>query len=263
MKAPRLSELKEVLCEAAALVADCYERRVAVERKADGSPVTEADTRADLLLRVALPKVRPAAWLSEETADDRRRLQEEWVWVVDPLDGTKEFVRRIPEFAISIGLVHRGEAVAGGIVNPISGEGGVATIGQAPEFWGGLKPRPPAAHLASAHACLSRSELEDQSVRPWVNLVGGFSPVGSIAYKLLRVAAGVEHVTYSVKPKSEWDVCGGVALLKASGRVYRRFDGVPVGFNQEDVLIKTGAAAGPQELVEALIERINAGEPSR
>ena len=87
----------------------------------------------------------------------------------------------------------------------------------------------------------------------YLPLVGTVRAVGSVAYKLLLVAAGIDDFTFSVQPKSEWDICGGVGLLQAAGKVYRRCDGLPVRFNQPQVRIKSPAVAGPAVLVEQFI----------
>src|SRR5215469_10692210 len=93
-----------------------------VEFKGAGSdPVTEADRTVDRVLRDVLLR-DGEGWLSEETADDLTRLSKERVWVVDPLDGTREFIAGIPEWCVSVGLVECGKAIAGGIVNPSTGE---------------------------------------------------------------------------------------------------------------------------------------------
>jgi fructose-1,6-bisphosphatase/inositol monophosphatase family enzyme len=95
---------------------------VAFERKEErGDPVTAADHAADLVLREILPQPEEG-WLSEESVDDPVRLGRERVWVVDPIDGTREFVEGIPEWCISIGLLEGGVPVAGGIYNPATGE---------------------------------------------------------------------------------------------------------------------------------------------
>ena len=91
---------------------------VAARHKSGDDPVTEADTTVDTLLRELLPRDGDG-WLSEETRDDPARLERRRVWVVDPLDGTREFVAGIPEWCVSIGLVMDGEPVAGGICNPV------------------------------------------------------------------------------------------------------------------------------------------------
>src|SRR5262245_9671867 len=93
-----------------------------VRRKEErNDPVTAADLAVDAVLRRALPR-EGEGWLSEETADDRARLACRRVWIVDPLDGTREFIEGIPEWCISIGLVEEGRPVAGGIANPATGD---------------------------------------------------------------------------------------------------------------------------------------------
>jgi len=247
------SQLKRVVVEASAIADRYWRSRVTVNRKADGSLITEADTEVNEFLRGVLTRLLPGSgWLSEETRDDLSRLASDWVWVVDPLDGTKEFVQGVPEFAISVGLVHQGSAVLGCVVNPASGQGGVGHVGIGAEFWGGLQQGHSATSLSEARASVSRSETEDGSVTPYVGLVGTSFPVGSVAYKLLRVAAGHDDLTFSVQHKSEWDICGGVALLEATGNVYRRLDGEPVQFNQSDTRVRSGALAGARSLVDEL-----------
>ncbi|MBI2360077.1 MAG: 3'(2'),5'-bisphosphate nucleotidase CysQ [Deltaproteobacteria bacterium] len=248
-----LSALRSVLESAAEIVRGLYGVDRSVERKDNGTPLTLADQAANRLLQRELTGLFPAAWLSEESADNLNRLRSEWLWVVDPLDGTKEFARGISEFALSIGLVRGEEVALGGVMNPITNEGGVGRVGGAVSCWG-LSPN-------QASASVSRSEVEDGSVVPYLSLVGRARPVGSVAYKLLRVAAGVEDLTFSVQPKSEWDVCGGVALLAAAGKVYRRFDGRRNRFNQQGTRIGCGAVAGSVPLVDAFLERMASRKP--
>src|SRR5260221_7937618 len=94
---------------------------IETEYKVGHDPVTEADRAVDDVLRKTL--LRPGeGWLSEETVDDFSRLDKQRVWVVDPLDGTREFVQGIPEFCVSIAMVENGIPVAGGICNPATDE---------------------------------------------------------------------------------------------------------------------------------------------
>src|SRR6476646_3543319 len=94
---------------------------IEAEYKAGHDPVTEADTAVDAVLRRELLR-EGEGWLSEETLDDRTRLDKKNVWIVDPLDGTREFVAGIPEFCVSVGYVENGRPVAGGIYNPATDE---------------------------------------------------------------------------------------------------------------------------------------------
>src|SRR3989475_9539435 len=94
---------------------------IEAEYKAGHDPVTEADRSVDAVLRKELLR-EGEGWLSEESVDDLARLAASRVWVVDPLDGTREFVAGIPEFCISIAMIEDGRPVAGGICNPATNE---------------------------------------------------------------------------------------------------------------------------------------------
>jgi myo-inositol-1(or 4)-monophosphatase len=112
--------------------------------------------------------------------------------------------------------------------------------------------------LDAAVAIVSRSEMESGDLAGCEGIVGSLRPLGSVAYKLLRIAAGADAVTFSVRPKSEWDVCAGAALVAAGGGVYLRLDGRPVLFNQPVPEIPSGAVAGPEALARALRDRLRA-----
>jgi myo-inositol-1(or 4)-monophosphatase len=216
------------------------------ERKADGQPVTKADTDADALLRERLPGPGEG-WLSEESIDDRHRLRCERVWIVDPLDGTKEYLRNLPEWAISIALVENGEAVAGGIHNPRTGELFVGALGLGcfrDETACSISDQP---SLEGATAVASRSEIRRGE---WSSFDDGrfeVRPTGSVAYKIGLVACGLADFTWTMMPKSEWDVAAGVALIHAAGGVAWRPDDEPLRFNQRDTRIP-GLIACPTQL---------------
>jgi len=161
----RAEGLKQVLLSAAGIVRGHYERRLDATRKPDGSLLTEADLQSNAFLKRALLDLLPGAgWLSEESTDDPDRLSRDWVWIVDPLDGTREFIQGRPEFSVSIGLAYQQEVVAGAVVNPVTQEGGLAVNG-AVEFWGWETPGTEAKHLRDAVAAVSRSEVQDGSVK--------------------------------------------------------------------------------------------------
>jgi myo-inositol-1(or 4)-monophosphatase len=244
--------LAAVASAAAALAKDGAAAPLDVTSKDDGSPVTAVDAAVNAFLHRELTALVPgSAWLSEETADDRSRLGSDFVWIVDPIDGTKQLVSGIPEIAVSIGLVASGGVVAAAVVNPMTGERGTWVVGGPPVF-AGLDARPVPTSLGEVSAIVSRTETDQGDLDGLRALVGSTRPVGSVAYKLLRVASGADALTYSVLPKNEWDVCGGVGLLEAVGRVYLRLDGEPVVVNQPEARILSGAVAGPRPLAEAM-----------
>lgn len=233
----------------------------AVRMKGDGSPVTDLDRDVDVFLRDELTKLVPeAGWLSEESPDDGSRRAAPYVWIVDPIDGTKELIAGRDEIAISVALVRGGSVVAAGVVNPLRAERGVWLEGEEPSF-DGLSRRPGATDLASAHVIVSRTESAHGDLRGLDGIFGSVREVGSVAYKLLRVAAGADDLTYSVRPKREWDVCGGVGLVRAAGGQVVRLDDVPLEFNRADTRIPCGQVAGARHLVpvakDALLARLS------
>jgi len=229
---------------------------VASRRKAGDDPVTEADTTVDALLRGLLPW-DGEGWLSEETEDDLSRLGRRRVWVVDPLDGTREFVSGIPEWCVSIGLVVDGEAVAGGICNPATGE----TIVGARGFGVTLNGRPARVSgrraLAGARVVASRSEVKRGEWQGYREDLFEIRPTGSVAYKLALVAAGLVDATWTLTPKHEWDVAAGVALVLAAGGTVVAGSPEELRFNREKPKLSRLIAANPALLpkIEAEIAR--------
>src|ERR1035438_5950507 len=112
------------------------------EYKTGHDPVTEADRALDVVLRKELLR-EGEGWLSEESVDDPVRLQRSRVWVVDPLDGTREFVQGIPEFCVSIGFVENGKPFAGGIYNPATDETFLGSIESGVPYNGQTSPPSP------------------------------------------------------------------------------------------------------------------------
>ena len=215
-----------------------------VEEKANGDPVTEADLAVDAYLREAL--LRPGeGWLSEETRDDLDRLRCRCVWVVDPLDGTKEFIAGIPEWCVSVGWVVDGAAAAGGICNPATSE----------TLIGGPRPAPMLGQqqarvsqrdsLDGAVVLASRSELRRGDWEIFRPARFEIRPTGSIAYKLARVAAGRADATVSLAPKHEWDIAAGVALVQSARGMVTDLDGEQIRFNRPVPWVNGLIAAGP------------------
>ncbi|MBL7146706.1 MAG: hypothetical protein ISS76_20875 [Phycisphaerae bacterium] len=118
-----LKSVKYAVCKAAEAIMQITREGFKTDRKADNSPITIADLEANRILHETLTgSFSNYGWLSEETRDDPRRLECERVWIVDPIDGTREFTMQIPEFAISVALAERGEVILGVICNPSTGE---------------------------------------------------------------------------------------------------------------------------------------------
>jgi len=118
-----LNIAKEAAIEAGRVILNYYNGDYEIQEKGYHNPVTTADHEADTRLKEILLNARPDyGWLSEETVDSRERLEKERVWVVDPLDGTKEFIEGVPHFVVSIALVESGQPTIGILYNPVTGE---------------------------------------------------------------------------------------------------------------------------------------------
>ena len=227
-----LSQTVDIVDLAAQAIMSFYKNSFSVTDKSPDNPVTDADIAADSILKEQLLELLPeAGWLSEETADSHRRLDKEYCWVVDPLDGTKEFVMGIPEFSISTALVLDGQPLLAVISNPVSGELFTAIRNQGTTYNGNLVKVSGRESLTGSRVDASRSERVRGEFEPFEKLVD-VNTVGSIAYKLARVAAGIADATWSRGPKNEWDICAGVLLITESGGVCVDLDGEPLRFNQ-------------------------------
>lgn len=254
--------------EAGRILLRHYEAGVEAWEKKKDDPVTEADLASDRAIGERLRAAFPAdAILSEETVNDPSRTAQRRVWIVDPMDGTKEFVGRIPEFAVSIALVEDGEPVVGVILNPAAGRAVAATRGGGAftASWSvaGLGPRRPARispcrTLADAVVIASRTEISRGKFEPYSEWFRELRAVGSIAWKLGLVACGEADLNVSVAPKNEWDVCAGDLLVREAGGVYVDFAGRTRRYNQADPLIESFMAAGPMLLVDAFRARQSA-----
>jgi myo-inositol-1(or 4)-monophosphatase len=206
--------------------------------KGKDNPVTQADLEADHAIKRMLQEPFPEyGWLSEETADSADRIGRRRVWIVDPLDGTKEFINGVPEFCVAIALIEDGEPILGVTYNPIRRE----------MFWGA---RGLGCHLNTKPVRVSRTRLlhrakvlasRSEAARgEWQVFHGKLivSPTGSVAYKLALVAAGKGDATFTRSPKSEWDIASGAALIALGGGTITDIRGRKLSFNNRNVKLE-------------------------
>ena len=209
--------------------------------------VSEADIEVDALLRRELLTTFPGdGWLSEEQPDDAARLQHERVWIVDPLDGTREFLQGVPEYAVSIGLVVNGEAVAGVVFNPARDELYAASIGGENDDL----QLDTALSLREGYMLAGRGEWRFGDLPP-VPDGTRLLPVGSIAYRMALLASGTGCLIFTVGRRHEWDLAGGAALLAAAGAQVSDVEGRELRFNQPDPSVRGLIAARPLVHAEA------------
>lgn len=239
-----VARIREGLLAAAEAVRPFRPGSVEFSRKeVTGDPVTAADHAANVVLREILPR-QGEGWLSEESADDPSRLDRTRVWVVDPIDGTREFIQGIPEWCVSIGLVENGVPVAGGIFNPITDELVVGSV-ETGVTLNGVHAQVTAPKGDQKITVLaSRSEMKRGEWDAVNDSLLDVRACGSVAYKLGLVAAGRADATWTLVPKSEWDVAAGTALVRGAGGAVFLVNGSEPRFNKPEPKFPNFIAAG-------------------
>jgi myo-inositol-1(or 4)-monophosphatase len=226
-----------------------------VRYKAHGEPVTPADVEADAIIRGGLAAAFPEdAVFSEETPDSPLRLTMRRVWIVDPLDSTSTFTARGDEYSVSIGLAVDGRAALGIVYNPAREEmfAGYEPAGMT--LNGSPVRVSETSDLEHARVTVSRKEWR-RGLAPLAATLSVI-PMASMAYKLARVAAGLDDAVFSVTPRKEWGTCAGVALVRAAGGCVSLLDGGEIVFNRAERRQPLGMAAAGPRLHRLLLERL-------
>lgn len=228
-----LHQLVESVREAGARALELARIGFDIHTKKDRSPVTTADLEVDRILRAMQQTHFPEdGWLSEESPDDRTRLDRPRVWIVDPIDGTKAFVNRMPEFCISAALVDRGLPVLAAVFNPSTDELFTAVKGEGLFMNDRLVKGLPSSEPAPVIMVTPR---ELRSGR-WGEFNPGIlcRPMYSIANALTMVAASRVQATITAEPENEWDLAAAVLLIQEGGGMIEDAAGRPFVFNQPD-----------------------------
>jgi 3'(2'), 5'-bisphosphate nucleotidase len=235
--------LMPIAARAGAAIMRIYDGEFTVERKDDNSPLTLADLESQRLIVERLQQLTPdVPVLSEESAQAPWSVRQSWreLWVVDPLDGTREFVKRNGEFTVNIALVVEHEAVLGLVAAPAQGISywGAAGIGAFRlEGNGQVSQIRVAAPASPLRVVGSRSHMS----RETAEYLAGFPPyemtgVGS-SLKFCLLAEGKADLYPRFGPTSEWDTAAGQALLEAAGGHVTRMDGHRLRYNCRESLI--------------------------
>jgi myo-inositol-1(or 4)-monophosphatase len=226
-----LDHLSRTIRQAGARAIELAEQGFEVQTKHDRSPVTTADFEVNRILRDMQETHFPDdGWLSEESPDDPVRLEKPRVWIVDPIDGTKAFVNKVPEYCISVGLVENGTPVLAAVFNPSTAELFTAIRGDGVRL-NGQRHSPAAPADSVAQILVS---LWEYRAGRWADLDGHvrYRPMLSIANALAVVAAGRMQAALTIEPENEWDLAAGVLLVQESGGTVADAAGHPFAFNQ-------------------------------
>ena len=230
--------------EAGAIIMAFFGKKYDIQQKSKNNPVTTADLDANRKIQeILLGRYPEDGWLSEESKDDLVRLKTPRVWVIDPIDGTREFIEGIPQFAVSIGLVVEGRPVVGVVYNPAqekfykAAKGAGATLNGRPIRVSSRENVPGAALV------ISRSEPRKR-FQPFEEVCSA-QQVGSIAFRLALVAEGAGDAMLTFRALREWDVCGGIAIVEGAGGIVIDGQGDNIMFNRPDSLCRGMVASNP------------------
>jgi 3'(2'), 5'-bisphosphate nucleotidase len=240
---PDMAEaLLPIVAEAGAAIMAVYEGRFAVQNKLDDSPLTLADLESQRVISEGLKRLWPdIPLLSEEAAQAQWSVRRNWreLWVVDPLDGTREFVKRNGEFTINIALVVDHEPVLGVVAAPAQGllYWGAAGVGAFRHRGSQRESIRVAPAAAPVRVVGSRSHMSPQTAA----YLSGLGPheltgVGS-SLKFCLIAQGDADLYPRFGPTSEWDTAAGQAVLEAAGGQVTLLDGHRMRYNCRESLL--------------------------
>jgi myo-inositol-1(or 4)-monophosphatase len=231
-----LAAAQEAAHRAGEVILSYYSSSYEIQSKGLDNPVTTADLAANRVLHETLLGAFPeAGWLSEESADNATRLQCDYVWIIDPIDGTKEFIQGLDEFVTVVAFVVQQQVEVAVTYNPVRRELLYACRGQGAFCNGQPIHVSPTSHLPGALVLASRSETGRGEWERF-HAILTVRPMGSVAYKLAQVAQGKCDLTFSLVPKNEWDICAGTLLVTEAGGQVTDLQGQPFRFNQPETL---------------------------
>ena len=218
------------------------------------NPVTDADKAADKYLRTKLTTSFPDyGWFSEETKDSNERLKKERVWIVDPLDGTKEYINKIPMWVVSVALVENKKPILGIIYNPIKKQIFSAIKGEGSKLNNTTIFCTKNHEISKMTILNSITETKNGLWIPFKNNFGKLKEVGSVAYKLGLVSSGKADLFATLRPKNEWDICAGHCIINEAGGKMLDLNGKKISYNNPKSLITPGMLAGYSKSVDNAI----------
>ena len=251
--------LIDIVQKASKAILKVYEdpTRFAVNYKEDNSPLTAADQASNLIICENLENLYPEIpIISEENrnVDYSERSGYDYCWMVDPLDGTKEFVKRNGEFTINIALIHQGESVLGIMHIPVTGVSFLASKGDTAYIWkddhlSGIRCRSYDHTSIGLGLVCSRSHLND-ATRSYVDQYEQpvMVPKGS-ALKFTVIAMGEADIYPRLGPTMEWDTAAAQIILESAGGKVLDFETrMPLRYNKPNLLNPNFIACGDGEI---------------
>ena len=242
--------LRDAVLRAGKLVLDAQGCTQELAQKAGNEPLSETDLAANEFLREQLTSARPSyGWLSEESADDLGRLDREKVWIVDPIDGTRAFLRGGTDYVVSVALVFRGRPLLAALFAPARDEFYFAEAGHGAWQNGKAIRVSRTATLTASRAIAASGFLESQRLwrQPWPKL--NISQFNSVALRICLVASGRFDFTITTRRKREWDLAAADLIVTEAGGKCLGRSGETFVYNREDT------RQGPVVATNAILDK--------
>ncbi|MGB0907900.1 MAG: inositol monophosphatase family protein [Maricaulaceae bacterium] len=250
-----LALITKAAFEAGRIAKDAYaDNKAAVWDKGGNHPVTDADIAVNDYLLKTLMDARPGyGWLSEETKDDHSRHACPRTFVVDPIDGTRAFIDRKPNFAICVAVIEEGRPVVAALYNPLRDEMFTASLGGGAKLNG--EPIKPSAQNA-IKGCRMIGYPRKFRRSGWPDM--DVSIINSMAYRIARVACGKVDATVSFTPKSDWDLAAAELIATEAGAQITDLRGKALRYDKESTSTFGVICAGPtlMPLIRDELERL-------
>lgn len=261
-----LDQLADAAREAGEAILEVVRRGFEVEAKHDTSPVTEADRAAELIILAALARVAPGVPViaEEEVAAGRIPAHDSTFFLVDPLDGTKEFIRGGDDYTVNIGLIEGGEPCLGVVYAPATRRlhGGCVGEGAWVNEGAGRQPIRTRERGEQLTAVASKSHLNQATVDYLEAAVGTCARVSiGSSLKFCIVAEGKADIYPRLAPTSEWDTAAGHAVLLAAGGLVDGPDGTPLRYGKRTFLNRAfvGTAGWKPPRLDQFLEPFSGG----
>ncbi len=244
-----LALIEETVRGAGAIARKFYQGKYRKWDKGKGQPVTEADLAVDKFLRETLTAARPEyGWLSEETEDSTARRGKQFVFIVDPIDGTVAFLKGKPHFTICVALVADGIPIIGVVLNPILDEcfaaakGCGATLNGEP-IHASSRDRIEGCRMLGARSMFEHPAWSNPPNIPWPPME--IETRNSVAYRMVLVAGGSFDATMALSAKHDWDIAAADIILREAGGILTTHDGRALRYNRENPIQHSFVCAGP------------------
>jgi len=255
----------EIAKGASQIVMEHYKRGVDVRWKAKNDPVTDADEESTVYLIERIRQKYPDdSILIEEREDDKSRIQTLRTWIIDPLDGTQEFIDNRDEFTVMIGMIERGFPVVGAVALPVqnvvyAGAAGGGVFAYKENFERVPVTRKECNRISEIRLIVSRSHRSTKIdlIKQRLGIQNEI-PCGSVGLKMIKVIIG--EVDLYIHPGGKlklWDVCAPNAIANAGGVVFTDVTGMQIDYLSSDYYVRKGVLVAGKELHKKVLEKIS------